>query len=95
MRDYPAPVDGLMVEHVGGVLRVRLDRPTRRNAITDDIVLALTQIIEVAGSDESVRVIHLSGEGDHFCSGFDMSFAAAGVPRSNGPARPNGRCAGT
>jgi 2-(1,2-epoxy-1,2-dihydrophenyl)acetyl-CoA isomerase len=73
MRDYPAPVSGLVVEHVDGVLRLRIDRPERRNAITDDIVLALTQIIEVAGSDESVRVIHLSGTGDHFCSGFDLS----------------------
>jgi 2-(1,2-epoxy-1,2-dihydrophenyl)acetyl-CoA isomerase len=73
MRDYPSPVSGLIVEHTDGVLRLCIDRPERRNALTDDIVLALGQIIEVAGSDETVRVIHLSGTGDHFCSGFDMS----------------------
>lgn len=73
LRDYPGPIDGLGVEHADGVLRLRFERPARRNALTDDIVLGLTQIVEVAGSDESVRVIHLTGQGDHFCSGFDLS----------------------
>ncbi|MGI9601442.1 MAG: enoyl-CoA hydratase/isomerase family protein [Acidimicrobiales bacterium] len=73
MRDDPKPVDGLVVERAGGVLSLRLDRPERRNAITDDIVLALIDLIEGAGSDQSVRVVHLSGTGDHFCSGFDLS----------------------
>lgn len=73
MRDDPKLVDGLVVERDCGVLTLRLDRPERRNAITDDIVLGLIDLIEVAGSDESVRVVHLRGTGDHFCSGFDLS----------------------
>jgi 2-(1,2-epoxy-1,2-dihydrophenyl)acetyl-CoA isomerase len=73
LKDYPAPVDGLTVTLDNGVLRLRLDRPERRNAITDGIVLALCEIIDVAGSDDGVRVIHLSGTGDHFCSGFDLT----------------------
>jgi 2-(1,2-epoxy-1,2-dihydrophenyl)acetyl-CoA isomerase len=72
MKDYPEPPEGLAVEHDGAVLRVRLDRPQRRNALTDDMVLALIETIEAAGSDESVRVIALSGTGDDFCSGFDL-----------------------
>jgi 2-(1,2-epoxy-1,2-dihydrophenyl)acetyl-CoA isomerase len=72
MKPYPTPPDGLVVEPDGAVLRLRLDRPDRRNAITDDIVLALIETIEAAGSDESVRVIALSGTGEHFCSGFDL-----------------------
>jgi 2-(1,2-epoxy-1,2-dihydrophenyl)acetyl-CoA isomerase len=72
MKDYPAPPEGLVVERDGGVLRLRLDRPERRNAITDDMVLALIETIEAAGSDESVRVIALSATGEHFCSGFDL-----------------------
>jgi len=73
MRNYPDPAEGLQVEHADGVLSIRLDRPDRRNAVTDDMVLTLIDLIEVAGSDTSVRVIHLSGTGDHFCSGFDLS----------------------
>jgi 2-(1,2-epoxy-1,2-dihydrophenyl)acetyl-CoA isomerase len=72
LKPYPTPPDGLLVEHDDGVLRVRLDRPDRRNAITDDMVLALIETIEAAGSDESVRVIALTGTGEHFCSGFDL-----------------------
>lgn len=73
MKNYPGDVDGLRVEHDGGILRVTLDRPKRRNAITDDIVLALIDVVDAAGSDADVRVIHLTGTGDHFCSGFDLS----------------------
>jgi 2-(1,2-epoxy-1,2-dihydrophenyl)acetyl-CoA isomerase len=69
---YPTPPDGLVVEADGAVLRLRLDRPDRRNAVTDEIVLALIETIEAAGRDESVRVIALSGTGEHFCSGFDL-----------------------
>ncbi len=72
MKTYPTPPDGLVVEADGPVLRLRLDRPDRRNAVTDEIVLALIETIEAAGSDEAVRVIALSGTGEHFCSGFDL-----------------------
>ena len=77
LKQYPEPVEGLRVERDGDVLRVRLDRRERRNAMTDDMVLALIEIVDVVGSDESVRVLHLSGEGEHFCSGFDLGLRGA------------------
>jgi len=72
MKPYPSVPDGLIVTHDGPVLRLRLDRPDRRNSVTDPIVYAMVDIIDAAGSDETVRVIHLTGSGDHFCSGFDL-----------------------
>jgi 2-(1,2-epoxy-1,2-dihydrophenyl)acetyl-CoA isomerase len=69
--DYPH-VDGLVVQIDGAVLRVRLDRPDRRNALTDEVVDALIDTIEAGGNDDTVRVIALSGTGDSFCSGFDL-----------------------
>ena len=65
--------EGLVVEADGGVLRVRLDRPDRRNALTDEMVLALVDTLEAAGGDDTIRVIALSGSGSDFCSGFDLS----------------------
>ena len=82
MKPYPEVPSGLVVEHEGPVLRLRLNRPERRNSLTDPIVYALTGIVEAAASDESVRVIHLEGTGDHFCSGFDLA------ERASGPDRP-------
>lgn len=74
MKAYPAAPDGLLVDLDAerGTLVLTIDRVERRNALTDEIVLALVEAIEAAGSDEAVRVIHLTGAGDHFCSGFDL-----------------------
>jgi 2-(1,2-epoxy-1,2-dihydrophenyl)acetyl-CoA isomerase len=72
MKEYPRPLDGLVTERAGPVLRLRLDRPERRNAVTDEMVVTLIETIEAAGSDDSIRVIALSATGEHFCSGFDL-----------------------
>lgn len=82
MKPYPDAADGLVVEHDGSILRLRFDRPARRNGLTDPIVYALIATLEAAASDEGVRVIHLSGTGDHFCSGFDLG------ERVSGPDKP-------
>ncbi len=82
MKPYPAAPDGLVIEPDGPVLRLRLDRPERRNAITDDIVLAMIEAIEAAASDIDIRVIALSATGEHFCSGFDLGL------RGQRPERP-------
>lgn len=74
------------VDHDGAVLRLHLDRPERRNAIDDGMMAALIDAVDAAGRDESVRVILISGEGDHFCSGADI------VARNTGGAdRPRPR----
>ena len=78
MKEYPKPPEGLVVERAGPVVRLNLDRPERRNAVTDDMVLALIETIEAAGSDESIRVIVLSATGEHFCSGFDLAQRGSG-----------------
>jgi 2-(1,2-epoxy-1,2-dihydrophenyl)acetyl-CoA isomerase len=89
VKTYPEPPDGLAVERDGAVLRLRLDRPDRRNAVTDDMVLALIETIEAAGADESVRVLELSGTGEHFCSGFDLGLrgGAGDKPRAGATQR--------
>ena len=81
MKDYPTPPPGLVVERDGPAFRLRLDRPDRRNALTDDIVYALIDTVEAAGSDEVVRVIALTGTGEHFCSGFDLGERGNDRPR--------------
>jgi len=70
--DAYLPVDGLRVALDGGVLRLELDRPAKRNAIDDTMMLGLIENIDSAGRDEAVRVIVLSGVGADFCGGADI-----------------------
>ena len=65
-------VDGLRVDHDGGVLRLVLDRPDKRNAIDDGMMAGLVEAIDAANRDEAVRAILLTGAGDHFCGGADI-----------------------
>jgi len=55
-----------------GVLTLRLNRPDKRNAVDDDMIYALIDAVESAGTDDTVRAIVLEGEGEHFCGGADI-----------------------
>ena len=74
-------IAGLDVVLGDGVLRLSLDRVERRNAIDDVMMLGLIAAINEAGTDERVRVIVLSGAGEHFCSGADIVARNAGTER--------------
>ena len=50
---------------------VRLARPAKRNAVSDELILGLRRLFETM--PEAVRAIVLDGEGDHFCAGLDLS----------------------
>jgi enoyl-CoA hydratase/carnithine racemase len=50
---------------------VRLTRPSKRNAISDGLILALRDVFEKL--PDTVRAIVLDGEGEHFCAGLDLS----------------------
>jgi enoyl-CoA hydratase/carnithine racemase len=55
------------------VRTVKLNRPAKRNAIDLEMRIALADAIEAADSDETVRVIVITGAGPAFCSGGDIS----------------------
>lgn len=80
-----AGADGLAVTVADGVLRVHLDRPDKRNAVTDDMVAAFVAAVEAAGQDDAVRVVAITGEGPHFCTGFDIVGRNAGSAGKVGP----------
>jgi 2-(1,2-epoxy-1,2-dihydrophenyl)acetyl-CoA isomerase len=65
-------VPGLDVALDAGVLTLRLSRPEKRNAMDDTMMYAAIDAVDLAGRDEAVRVILLTGAGEHFCSGFDI-----------------------
>ncbi len=63
----------LGVQQDGPVLRIRLQRPEKRNSMTREMLAQLIAAIENAPDHEDVRVIALSGEGEHFCAGMDLA----------------------
>ena len=66
-----ASLDLLKVEQSGPVLHVRLNRAAKRNAINDGLVAQLhTTFVNLP---EGTRAVVVSGEGDHFCAGLDLS----------------------
>jgi len=60
------------VQTQGGVTRLRLDRPERRNAITRDMVVQLHHGITGAVADPACRCLVIEGSGEHFCAGRDL-----------------------
>lgn len=79
MSTAPLPQD----EHLtalldAGVLTVTMNNPTRRNALTDSSLATLVAAVERAQNDEEVRALLITGEGDDFCSGFDIVARNAG-----------------
>ena len=66
-------VNGISVEHEGTVLRIRLDRPEKLNAVDTPMLDELSAHIRGAEADESVRAVLLGGAGRAFCSGGDLT----------------------
>lgn len=66
-------MNGISVEHDGAVLRIRLDRPEKLNAVDTPMLDELSARIRSAEADESVRAVLLTGVGRAFCSGGDLT----------------------
>ncbi|RLV10292.1 enoyl-CoA hydratase [Streptomyces griseocarneus] len=56
-----------------GTATVRIANPAKRNAMTDAMWRALPGLLERCAADPAVRVLVLTGEGDTFCAGADIS----------------------
>ena len=74
-----------MSEHIevtrgGGRLRIRMNRPERRNAITVAMYAALADAIEGAARDEGIRLITIEGAGEDFTAGNDLADFLAEMP---------------
>jgi methylglutaconyl-CoA hydratase len=65
----------------GRVLTITLNRPQRRNALTSAMIHELTLALRAA-EDSRAGVVVLRGEGEHFCSGLDLSELRAMAGRS-------------
>ena len=56
-----------------GLVTVTLNRPNKKNAFNVKMYLELQEALNAAGKDDSCRVLLLTGEGDFYSSGNDLS----------------------
>lgn len=56
-----------------GVGTITIDRPDKRNAMSAAMWRALPGLLDGLRADASVRVVVLTGAGDHFCAGADIA----------------------
>jgi 2-(1,2-epoxy-1,2-dihydrophenyl)acetyl-CoA isomerase len=62
----------LEIDDVGRLRVLRLNRPERKNALTRELIQALTGAIRAAAADDNVWALAITGNGDAFCSGLDL-----------------------
>lgn len=69
----------LRYEVSGGVARLTIDRPERRNALSYGVMAGLRDALARARDDAGVRVVVITGAGDKaFCAGADLGGIAEG-----------------
>ena len=91
----PTPVDvnnlkTMTYEVTDRVARITLNRPERGNAIIADTPVELSALVERADLDPNVHVILVSGRGEGFCAGFDLSAYADKTGSAGGGGRHDG-----
>ena len=65
-------MDEIITERSGNILRVQLNRPTKKNAMTSSMYATLAVVFNHAAKDEPTRVVLWHGAGDSFCAGNDV-----------------------
>jgi 2-(1,2-epoxy-1,2-dihydrophenyl)acetyl-CoA isomerase len=74
-----AAADGSLTTHRdGAVLRLTLDRPSRRNSLSHTMIETFVAALTDAATDDALRAIHIRGAGDDFCAGADWVAANSG-----------------
>jgi enoyl-CoA hydratase/carnithine racemase len=67
----PSRLEMVRASQAGGIVHLALARPDKRNAINDAMLAELhTAFLHLPAS---AQVVIVTGEGDHFCAGLDLS----------------------
>ncbi len=61
----------LVLQQAGEVLHIRLNRPAKRNSISDGLLAQLHTVF--VNMPQGIKAAVISGEGQHFCAGLDLA----------------------
>jgi enoyl-CoA hydratase/carnithine racemase len=62
----------IITEHSGNILRIRLNRPDKKNAMTSAMYITMADLLNDAAKDDQIRVVLWHGSGDSFTAGNDI-----------------------
>ena len=65
-------VEPIQYEVEGHVARIWLNRPHKKNSVSQQLLTELDEAVRRADADPDVRVMVIRGRGGTFCSGFDL-----------------------
>ena len=72
--------DVMLVERVGHVAVLTLNRPHKLNALDGELREAMHDAVEAIRADDDVRAVVVTGAGRGFCSGADLTSGGRGEP---------------
>lgn len=67
-----------------GVAEIALNRPEVHNAINEELITELIDILKQLDDDPQVRILCLRGEGSSFCAGADVAWMQKTITYSHG-----------
>ena len=70
----------IVLRKQSAITHIELNNPKRRNALSREMTTLLADALREAHADEDCRAIVLSGRGEHFCAGGDVSAMQAERP---------------
>jgi len=62
----------IITEHAGSILRIQLNRPAKKNALTSSMYSTMAELLDDAAKDDQTRVVLWHGAGDSFTAGNDL-----------------------
>ena len=65
--------DVLLTSDSDHVRKIVLNRPEKKNALSDELAWAIVTAVEAAAKDDDVWVIAITGSSDAFCAGLDLT----------------------
>ena len=68
------------VADIGHVRTITLNRPEKKNAISQELAWAVIGAVDAAAADDNVWVVAITGSGDSFCAGLDLSSSSRYSP---------------
>jgi enoyl-CoA hydratase/carnithine racemase len=69
---HHTPEAPVLLDIAEGIATVTLNRPRAMNALAEDVMARLQEILDGLAQDRVVKAVILRGAGDHFCAGHNL-----------------------